>query len=151
MTDLDALAALVGGFNHLLAGGFAALGCLCVAEQKEHPTGWAFCAGLAGGFMGGFMGGCLAALIYAGLPDLRARRIASRGAALIAMEVSLMSGKTILPPDEFNDEWRVEDFADGEGEGEGEDSETKPKPKAKPAKFEFPDGDWDRPSHRGRL
>lgn len=105
MSDLEMLAALVGGFNNLLAGGFAALGCLWLAEQKGHPTGWAFCAGLAGGFMGGFMGGCLAALIYAGAPDLRARSIASRGAALIAMQFMSLTGKEpLLPPDD-DDEW----------------------------------------------
>lgn len=112
-------------------------GCQWLAEQKGYATSAAFIVGALCGPLG--------LLIYAGAPDLIARRSANRASASgeTSERTARRSGPGGLPEEIVLDE------GEDVGETSGEDGETKPK--RKPAKFEFPDGDWDQPSHRGPL
>ena len=107
-------------------------GCEWLAEQKGYATSAALLVGLATGPLG--------LLIYAGAPDLIARR-ASRASG----ETSERTSRTASTSQTSGER---EGADEGETSGEGEDASE---PKRKPAKFEFPDDDWDKPSHRGPM
>lgn len=105
---------------------FGACGCVWLANRKGYGSGAAFLVGLFGGPWG--------LLIYAGAPDMVARRIASYGEA--SPSARPIDSRPATAPTSG------ESTSQTSGEGES-------KPNSKPAKFEFPDGDWDAPKHRG--
>lgn len=82
---------VVGVFLWLFCG----FGCQWLANRKGYGH-WA-------AFLVGFLGGPLGLLIYAGAPDLKARRAANAVGALIAAQLASLSGKDLQLPSDDDD------------------------------------------------